>query len=149
MTHSRFFLGGACLLTLAMTLSGCTSEENAAEATTETPAGSALGPMSAEVQAQVDSGNMAYRDDDYESALAYFRAALEDDPERPAPLYGVYLASAALGDTALADSAAAVLQERAPFLLDGMAHSVGDTPADPHGALMPLMAPDSQADTTR
>jgi hypothetical protein len=141
------FSVGACLLTLALALVGCATEEDAA-AETEAPAGPAAAPLPPEVQAQVDSGNMAFRDDDYETALSHFRKALEDAPDRPAPLYGVYLASAALGDSALADSVAAVLQERAPYLLDGMAHPTGDTPADPHAGLATMMAPDSQADTT-
>lgn len=138
-----YLLGGACLLTLSIALGACTPGEDAIE----TPAGSDSASMPAEVQAKVDSGNLAYRADDFESALAYFRSALEDAPDRPAPLYGVYLAATELGDSALADSAAAVLQETAPFLMGSMGHPTSEESGDPHAALFPMADPDSQADT--
>ena len=147
MNCSTHALRAACLLTLGMVLGGCPSEENEAEATTDTSAVSAAAPMPAAVQAQVDSGNLAYRADDFESALTHFRSALGDAPDRPAPLYGVYLAATALGDSVLADSVATVLRDEAPWLLESMGHPTGEEPADPHAGMFRMAVPDSQADT--
>jgi len=59
-----------------------------------------------EVAAPLDSGNMAYRQGEYEAAAAYFRTAAQADPSgQSAGWFGVYLAEKAMGNDAAADSA--------------------------------------------
>ena len=146
MKHSRLLLRGACLLALGMALGGCASEESPGDAPPDASE-SAATPIPAAVQAMVDSGNLAYRGGDFEAALSHFRGAMEGAPDHPVPLFGVYLASTALGDSALADSVATVLRDEAPWLLGMMGHPEGETPADPHAGMVMMPPSDSQADT--
>ncbi|MFG1690623.1 hypothetical protein ACGF5M_00465 [Gemmatimonadota bacterium] len=145
--RSRTLLQGACLLTLGLLLGGCASQENGGGAPPDTPSESAARPIPAAVQVMVDSGNLAFRGGDFESALSRFRDAVEGAPDHPVPLFGVYLASTALGDSALADSVATVLRDEAPWLLGMMGHPEGEAPADPHAGMVMMPPPDSQADT--
>ncbi len=70
--------------------------------------------LPAEVKAQVDSGNAAYRRGDYRAALTHFREAARRGPEEPVAWYGVQMAASALGDRAAADSASERLRALTP-----------------------------------
>lgn len=59
-----------------------------------------------EVVAHLDSGSVAFREDDHERALAHYQRAAEVGPEIAAAWFGVYMAHRAMGN---ADSAAAAL----------------------------------------
>ena len=59
------------------------------------------------VQAHVDSGNVAYRAQDYAGARAHFSEAARLGPDVPAAWFGLYMAEHALGNQAAADSALA------------------------------------------
>ena len=62
----------------------------------------------------LDSGNNAYRAGDYESALRWYRDAVDVDDDVAAGWFGVYMAQLALGNTAAADSAMARAQDLQP-----------------------------------
>lgn len=57
------------------------------------------------VTVHLDSGNAAYRADDYRRARRHFRAAVEADTTAAAGWFGVYMAERALGNDRAADSA--------------------------------------------
>jgi tetratricopeptide (TPR) repeat protein len=81
-------------------------------------------PLSDEAQEFLDRGNMAQRDGRYGDALAFYRQAMELAPEHAVPQFGGLMAAMALGDSALADSLRAKLQESSPELLE-MLHPGG------------------------
>lgn len=56
----------------------------------------------------LDSGNVAYRNRDYQRALAHYNAALAMDEELAAGWFGVYMAQLALGNP---DAAAAAMEQ--------------------------------------
>lgn len=66
------------------------------------------------VQAQLDSGNAAFRDDDFERARRHYRAAAAAGPDQAAAWFGLYMAEARLGNTAAADSALRRARELSP-----------------------------------
>jgi len=72
------------------------------------------GAIPAEVKAQVDSGNAAYRHGDFRTALRHFREAASRGPDEPVAWYGVQMAASALGDRAAADSASERLRALTP-----------------------------------
>lgn len=55
--------------------------------------------------AALDSGNAAYRDQEYEAALRHYQQATEMDDEVAAAWFGVYMAHLALGDVEAANDA--------------------------------------------
>lgn len=57
------------------------------------------------VTVHLDSGNAAYRADDYRRARRHFHAAVEADSSVAAGWFGVYMAERALGNDRAADSA--------------------------------------------
>lgn len=57
------------------------------------------------VTVHLDSGNAAYRADDYRGARRHFRAAVEADSTVAAAWFGVYMVERALGNDGAADSA--------------------------------------------
>lgn len=63
----------------------------------------------------VDSGNVAYRAQDFPAAARYYRNAIAVGPEVGAAWFGLYMAERANGNAAAADSAL----ERARALLPG------------------------------
>lgn len=71
--------------------------------------------LNPEVRAQLDSGTAAFRAEDIEGALAYYRRVTELEPELAAGWFGVYMAENALGH---ADAAAEAL-ERASEVVPG------------------------------
>jgi tetratricopeptide (TPR) repeat protein len=58
-----------------------------------------------EVVAQLDSGGLAIRGDDYEAALAHYTRATEIAPGAAAGWFGVYMAQQALGNETAAREA--------------------------------------------
>ncbi len=64
--------------------------------------------------AQLDSGNVAYGEAQYETALAHYRRATEIMPDNAASLFGIAMSANALNLPALADSAIAAARKVAP-----------------------------------
>jgi Flp pilus assembly protein TadD len=54
---------------------------------------------------QLDSGSVAYREDDFAAALRHYTRVTELAPDVGAGWFGVYMAAEALGDTELAEGA--------------------------------------------
>ncbi|NIQ57599.1 MAG: hypothetical protein GWN71_30720, partial [Gammaproteobacteria bacterium] len=54
--------------------------------------------MPAEAVAQLDSGNLAMRGDDYEAALAYYQRVTELAPDFGSGWFGLYMAHRELGN---------------------------------------------------
>ena len=65
-------------------------------------------------QAQLDSGNAAYRRGDYERATEFYHQAAATEPENLSGWYGVYMAETKLGNAEEAAKAKAFVAERAP-----------------------------------
>lgn len=61
--------------------------------------------MQPEVVAQLDSGSLAFRNDDYEAALVHYRSVTDLDPSIGAGWFGVYMAQRELGDLEAAEAA--------------------------------------------
>ena len=70
-------------------------------------------PLAPPVRAALDSANGLYRAGQYAGALAQYRAAAAGAPGDAAPYFGIYMAATALHQKALADSALAIINERA------------------------------------
>jgi tetratricopeptide (TPR) repeat protein len=66
------------------------------------------------VAAAVDSGNVAMRAGDANSALAHYRRAVQISPENAPGWFGVYMAERELGNQAAADSALETVMSLAP-----------------------------------
>lgn len=87
-------------------LDGSGSPGVAASAKTLPPG---LTPLAA---AQLDSGNVAFRAQRYDEALAYYRAATIAVPQHASPWYGIYMVAQATGNQGLADSASRAVRRR-------------------------------------
>lgn len=61
-----------------------------------------------QVRDALDSGNAAYRDRDYQQAVAHYRAAVEMDETLAAGWFGIYMGELALGN---ADAAEAAMEQ--------------------------------------
>jgi tetratricopeptide (TPR) repeat protein len=89
------------------------------------------------VVAALDSGNVAYRAKDYETARRYFREATEIDDGVAAAWFGVYMAELALGN----DDEAEAAMERAQGLAPGASlihpDTMGQEPAPAPGDSAP------------
>lgn len=84
------------------------------------------------VRAQLDSGNAAFKAEDYQGALRHYRAAARLDERAPAAWFGVYMAENALGNSAAADAAIARARAIAPdatLMRPGAAPAAADSPA--------------------
>ncbi len=66
------------------------------------------------VTAALDSGNVAYREEDYEAALRHYRRAAELGEEVAAAWFGIYMANLALGNADDAQEAMDRAQSLAP-----------------------------------
>lgn len=95
------------------------------------PGASALSVLG---QALVDSGNTAFREKKFDLALDFYRKASESDPAHAAPWFGTYMVGQAIKNTALADSALAMVRARAPE----MKARSGGAPALPPGTPAPF-----------
>jgi tetratricopeptide (TPR) repeat protein len=96
---------------LALPLGGCRPEDQRTETVNAAEFGATL---DATVVAQLDSGNVAYRASDLESALSHYRRAIELAPESAAGWFGVYLVEGARGDVVAAEAALERARELAP-----------------------------------
>ena len=76
--------------------------------------------LAPEVAAALDAGNAHYRADEFQLALDNYRRATELAPDEPSGWMGMRMAAVALGDSAVADSALARVQELVPS--DEMVH---------------------------
>lgn len=137
----------AVVLPLAggLLLTGCQGEETSTD--DRRPIGQASAPgeqgdrpsarqeMSAGVAAQLDSGNAAYRMEEYERARTHYRRALDQEEDSNAAWFGIYMAENALGNEAAADSAL----ERAGSLSgsEAMHPAPGDSASDGAGPMHP------------
>lgn len=86
-------------------------------------------------QALLDSGNVAYRKQDFDGALRYYAKASAAQPEHAAPWFGTYMVGQATKNTALADSALRMVRERAPETQPhpgGPATGAPSSPYSPH-----------------
>jgi tetratricopeptide (TPR) repeat protein len=86
------------------------------------------------VTAELDSGNAAYRERDYQRALEHYQAAVQMNEELAAGWFGIYMAQLALGNAEAAEAAMEQARIRAPGAT--MMHPDADfpVPAD-HPAL--------------
>jgi hypothetical protein len=94
--------------------------------------------ISLSFQAQLDSGNAAYRRADYKTATKFYHQATTSEPENLSGWYGVYMAETKLGNTEEAAKAKAFVAERAPDM-PVTAHPTAkdsaagmNAPANPH-----------------
>ena len=108
------------------------------------------GKVSLSFQAQLDSGNAAYRRHDYKRANKFYHAAAKSDPDNVSGWYGIYMAESKLGNMAAADEAKAVVAKQAPAMPLTEHPTAADTqaaPANPHvpqpGAGHPALPLDS------
>lgn len=69
--------------------------------------------LSPAARTAIDSGNAAFRAGQFEFALDQYKAAAREAPSSAAPYYGMYMVAGKLGRPKLADSAMALLKERA------------------------------------
>lgn len=129
----------ALLLAAPVAFAACTAKEEAPK----TPIAAAQGGtpqrdnMPAAARIALDSGNVLLRAGDAKGAVTQYVAAATADPDNAAPWYGVMMAAQRVGDTKLADSAAAMVRKKSgnPQLTDsGMQkmHAEGSA-----GAAMP------------
>ena len=94
--------------------------------------------ISLSFQAQLDSGNAAYRRGDFKAAASFYHEATESEPENLSGWYGVYMAETKLGNTEEAAKAKAFVAERAPDMPvtahpTAKDHAAGmNAPANPH-----------------
>lgn len=102
--------------------------------------GDEAGPATvpANVQAQLDSGNTAFRGGDIEAALEHYHQVTVLAPELPAGWFGVYLAETRLGHKAEADSAAMVVHRLAPELLQAGGAMGGHPGSQDTGSTPPM-----------
>jgi Flp pilus assembly protein TadD len=70
--------------------------------------------MPPEAVAQLDSGTMAFRADDFEAALRHYTRVTEIAPDIGAGWFGVYMAAEALGEEDLAEEALERARDAAP-----------------------------------
>ncbi len=67
-------------------------------------------PLPAAARQALDSANAAYRAKAYPQALTEYRAAAAAAPNEAAPYFGIVMAATALHESAVADSASAVIR---------------------------------------
>jgi tetratricopeptide (TPR) repeat protein len=116
-------------------LAACGDAEPASRTVFGGGASGAADPLPPEIQLQLDSGNIAYRERDYPEALRHFNAVVLLDPNLAAGWYGVGMTEAALGDGAAAESAMAQVHRLAPDL--PLQHPSNAAPPNPHGQAAP------------
>lgn len=78
-----------------------------------------------EVTAHLDSGTVAFRDDDFDAALLHYERAVEMAPDFGAAWFGVYMVESARGNVEAAEAALSRAQETMPGAT--LLSSAGDT----------------------
>lgn len=92
----------------------CRPDDQRTDSVTAEKAMQARAALPAEVVAQLDSGNAAFRVKDHKGALAHYTRATELAPDEAAGWYGVYMAQLALGNEEAAQAALAKAQSANP-----------------------------------
>lgn len=90
---------------------GCAPDDQRTDTLDPTTAGRDLTPAA---QAQLDSGNTAFGEEDYEVALAHYERVTELAPGHASGWFGIFMVYDATGDSAGADSAIARARSIAP-----------------------------------
>lgn len=80
----------------------------------------------------LDSANAQYRAKQYDQALTLYRTAAAEAPKSTAPVFGIYMAAKAMGNTTLADSAMKAVQA-----LGGDAQMTDSAMKDLHAKIPP------------
>ncbi|HEX6559931.1 MAG TPA: hypothetical protein VF021_10725 [Longimicrobiales bacterium] len=90
-------------------------------------------------QAQLDSGNAAYRRQDYKASVGFYQAAAKAEPENISGWYGIYMAETKLGNKEAAAKAREVVAAKAPYMPltahpTAASHPAGalNAPSNPH-----------------
>lgn len=105
----------AGFLTCALLFGGCgRADDQETGSISEDDVRQARGSLAPEVAAAIDSGNAAYRADDYEAALRYYRQAARQNEKVAAAWFGIYMAELALGNVEEANRAIERARELAP-----------------------------------
>jgi len=91
--------------------------------------------LPAEIQAQLDSGNAAFRAHDHEEALRHFGIVTEEVPGLAAGWYGLGMTHGAAGNREAADSAMMRVHQLAPEV--PLEHPGSSAPPNPHPAPRP------------
>jgi len=110
MTWSRGLL---CVLALALT-PACQPDVDGTEATDPEHFLQDRESLPPEVRAHVDSGSVAFRNDDFEDALMHYQRATDLAPDFGAAWFGVYMVEQARGNTEAAEEALARAQKAMP-----------------------------------
>jgi len=92
-------------------LAACPPEDQRTDTVDQEEVAQALSP---EARAQLDSANAAYRDGEYESALAHFRSVTEMAPDDATGWFGIFMTNNALGNAEAAQEALEEARSRAP-----------------------------------
>lgn len=79
-------------------------------------------------QAQLDSGNAAFRAGDIQAARQHYRATTQIAPDLAAGWFGVYMSETRLGNKAAADSAGLMVHRLAPELMQAPGMMKGGHP---------------------
>jgi tetratricopeptide (TPR) repeat protein len=122
-------LGQVLAVAALLGATGC-GGQSAAERTTLGEEIGAPDELPVPLQLQLDSGNAAYIDRQYDAALRHFDSAVRLDPDLAAGWYGVGMTHGAMGNSAAADSAMARVHLLAPDL--PLQHPVAVAPPNPH-----------------
>jgi tetratricopeptide (TPR) repeat protein len=105
----------AGLLICASLLGGCDRpEDQETGSISEDAVRGARSSLPADVAAAIDSGNAAYRAEDYQAALRHYREAARRDESLAAAWFGIYMAELALGNVEEANRAIERARELAP-----------------------------------
>lgn len=108
------FLVAALALAAGMTTTACRPKDQKAETINAQEATQARETLPADVLAQIDSGNAAFRAGDHKAALAYYTKAKDMKKDVAAAWYGIYMAQNALGNEDAAKEALAQAQKLSP-----------------------------------
>lgn len=108
---NTFFRRFAPIALLALGLAACPPDDQRTETLDPTTAGQAI---QGDARAQLDSGNAAFRADDYEGAIRHFARVTELAPGEATGWFGLFMAYEAMGDKAAADSVLAIARSKAP-----------------------------------
>lgn len=104
---TRRWGAAATALTIGIVVLACEagSDEQRTGTITQKEALEAREGLSAELAAVLDSGNAAYRREDYEAARGYFRKLVERDSTLAAGWFGIYMTEKAMGNQEAAQAA--------------------------------------------
>jgi tetratricopeptide (TPR) repeat protein len=102
-----------CVAGLVWAVAACSLPDDQRTDSIE-PGVSGRAELSAETLAQIDSGNAAYRRDDFAAAVDFFDQATQSAPDDPTGWFGLYMAHTALGDAEAAEAALDQARDLAP-----------------------------------